>query len=128
DREELKKKDVELGASTRQQMGHERYFGYVACTRARQRVVLTSAIFDAAGKPLNPSPFLSQLKQLFPSLETETFPKSLDWRKSEHANELIVPLLRNQVQSPISKVQGVSALNKFPALAALRERLKHFSS
>ncbi|MDB6122471.1 MAG: helicase-exonuclease AddAB subunit AddB [Pedosphaera sp.] len=128
DRAELEKQDIHLGASTRQQLGHERYYGYVACTRARERVVLTSAIFDASGKPLNPSPFLSPLKQLFPALEFENFPKKLDWRESEHANELIIPLLRNQIQGPTSKSKGLSSLNKFPALAVLQERLKHFNS
>ena len=128
DRAELEKQSIHLGASTRQQLGHERYYGYVACTRARERVVLTSAIFDAAGKPLNPSPFLTPLRQIFPGLEFENFPRTPDWRKSEHANELIAPLLRNQVQGPAAQAKNLAALDKFPALAALRERLKHFNS
>ncbi len=124
DRAELEKQGVGL-SNTRQQLSQERYYGYVACTRARQRVVLTSCAADAVGKPLNPSPFLSHLKKLFPELEIEVFPRMLDWRKSEHANELIVPLLRNQAEKPESKIADLSRLNDLSALAPLQERLRH---
>ncbi len=70
DRAELEKQGVSL-SNTRHQLGQERFYGYVACTRARQRMVLTSCLSDATGKMLNPSPFLSHLKQLFPQLEFE---------------------------------------------------------
>ena len=96
-----------IGLSTaRRQLGQERYFGYVACTRARQRLVLTYCLANSAGKPLNPSPFLSQFKQLFPALEFEIFPRTLDWRTSEHATELIAPLLRNQARSSGARIAG----------------------
>ncbi|MDB6065794.1 MAG: helicase-exonuclease AddAB subunit AddB [Pedosphaera sp.] len=124
DRIELEKQGVSLN-TTRQQLGQERYYGYVACTRARHRLVLTSSHYDAAGKTLNPSPFLAHVKQLFPALEFETFPRVLDWRKSEHANEMIVPILRNQVRGPGSNAKELSRLNNLPTLAPLQERLKH---
>ncbi len=124
DRAELEKQGVAL-SNTRQQLSQERYYGYVACTRARQRVVLTSCAGDASGKPLNPSPFLSHLKRLFPALEFEVFPRALDWHKSEHTSELIVPLLRNQAQGPGSKIKDLSRLGNLPALALLREQLRH---
>ncbi|MDB6110827.1 MAG: helicase-exonuclease AddAB subunit AddB, partial [Pedosphaera sp.] len=84
DRAELEDKGISLGASARQQLGHERFYGYVACTRARQRLVLTHCLADHNGKPLNPSPFLSHLRKLLPSVEVEVFPRRPDWRKSEH--------------------------------------------
>jgi ATP-dependent helicase/nuclease subunit B len=127
DRAELEKQGVSL-SNTRQQLGRERFFGYVACTRARQRMVLTSCLSDASGKTLNPSPFLSHLKQLFPQLEFEVISGALDWRKSEHASELIVPLLRNQIRSPGSEAGDTSLLNELSALAPLRERLRHLTA
>ena len=96
ERSELEKRNVVVGATARQQLGRERYHAYIACTRARQRVVLTSALHDADGAPLNPSPFLSQVRQLFPALKFEMVPRALDWRKSEHAVELIGPLLESE--------------------------------
>ncbi len=124
DRAELEKQGVGL-SNLRRQLSQERYYGYVACTRARQRLVLTSCAADASGKPLNPSPFLSHIKQLFPALEPETFPRALDWRRSEHASELIAPLLRNQTEGPTGEIADLSRLNDLPALAPLRERLRH---
>lgn len=53
------------------QLGREQHFGYVACTRARRQLFFTSARHDAEGKPLNPSPFVSRLQTLFPSLQVE---------------------------------------------------------
>jgi len=33
-----------LGATTRMQIGQERFFGYVACTRAREHLLLTGVM------------------------------------------------------------------------------------
>lgn len=124
DRVELERQGISL-PTARQQLSRERYYGYVAFTRARQRLVLTSATADAVGNPLNPSPFLAHFKELFPSLEFENFPRALDWRASEHASELIVPLLRNEAENPAAKSEILSRLNDLPALAHLRERMRH---
>jgi ATP-dependent helicase/nuclease subunit B len=126
DREELENQGVVLGANARQQLGLERFYGYLACTRARERLVLACARHDRDGSPLSPSPFLARVRQLFPALEFETAPEMPDWRQSEHPNELIPMLLANQVQSSKFKVQSSPALNDLPALAPLRERLRHF--
>src|SRR5437867_5288730 len=87
-----------LGATSRQQLGRERFLAYIAFTRARERLLLTSALQDANGGPLNPSPFLSQLKQLFPSLQFEMVPRTLDWRDSEHESELVGEILKVRSQ------------------------------
>jgi len=105
DRLELEKRSIVLGASVRQQLGRERYYAYIACTRARQRVVLTAASHDGKGAPLNPSPFLSQVRQLFPSMPLEFAPQETDWRQSEHASELIVPLLKARA-SEVRRAKG----------------------
>ena len=127
DRVELEKQGISL-STARQQLGQERYYGYVACTRARQRLVLTYCAADAAGKPLNPSPFLSHFRQLFPTLEFEKFPQTLPTgSESEHANELIAPLLRNQARSPPhAKSQDLARLNDLPALQILARTVAAF--
>ncbi|MGA2656117.1 MAG: PD-(D/E)XK nuclease family protein [Verrucomicrobiota bacterium] len=136
DRLELEKRNIVLGATVRQQLGRERYYAYIACTRARQRLVLTAASHNAKGAPLNPSPFLSQVRQLFPSLPMEFAPRETDWRRSEHASELVVPLLKSgagilPASSPAEEGQGVpgidiTALAGLPALASVMERLRFF--
>jgi len=152
DRLELEKQNVRLGATARQQLGRERFHAYIACTRARERIVLTRALRDADGAPLNPSPFLNHLRLLFPALEFETAPATADWRQSEHLNELVAPLLKARWQlafgppaptdagsqprdplrarelSPEAINPSAALLAALPGLASLRDRLRHFQS
>jgi len=119
DREALASRGLALGPTQREQIGHERLLGYIACTRARRRVVLTYSERDLKDKPLNPSPFIYHLQRLFPGLEPETASRKRDWRDSIHATELVVPLLRNLVQSPKSKVQSLATLERLPLFGSL---------
>jgi ATP-dependent helicase/nuclease subunit B len=90
---ELENRNIILGATARQQLARERYLGYIACTRANERLVLTCALSGNDGAVLNPSPFLSQLRRLFPSLECERPAPTPPWQDSEHVHELVAPLL-----------------------------------
>ncbi len=151
DRTELEKLDISLSANSRRQLGRERFLAYLACTRARERVVLTAALQDANGAPLNPSPFLAQLQRLFPGLKIETPPQRQDWRESEHVSELIPTMLTAQMAETETKppavlehrpstfaprlspliphpcaLPGWQELAEVPALAKVMERLRHF--
>lgn len=79
---------VFVGAQTRLRIAHERYFAYIAFTRASERVLVTSARMDSEGKPLNPSPFLRQLQRMFPALTPRAGATGADWRTAEHLAEL----------------------------------------
>jgi ATP-dependent helicase/nuclease subunit B len=114
DRAELDRHGLLSHASVRRQLSRERYYAYIACTRARERLVLASALHDADGGPLNPSPFLAHLKTLFPSLPFENHPTGIDSDEAEHVSELIVPLLKTFTQSPPSF--GVHPLGCSPSL------------
>ncbi len=124
DREALEIQGVPL-PTLRQQISRERFFGYVACTRSREKLVLTWSRADANGKPLNPSPFLSHLQQIFPDLPSEAFPRSIDWRDSEHPGELVVPLLQGGLPGTDSKSKTLGDIADLSAVAALREQLSH---
>ncbi len=89
DRDELA---VSLGANLREQISRERFYGYIACTRASEKLVVTFSRQNADGKNLNPSPFIAHLQQIFPSLEIENFKNEIDLAEIESANELI-PML-----------------------------------
>ncbi|MEJ5237795.1 MAG: PD-(D/E)XK nuclease family protein [Limisphaera sp.] len=51
----------------------EEHFAYLACTRAREQLIVTWCRRDAAGRVLNPSPFYRRLRQLFPAVPEEEF-------------------------------------------------------
>ena len=151
DRVELEKRNVRFGGTAREQLSRERYLAYIICTRARDRLVLTGAAQDIQGTPLNPSPFLAHIRQLFPTLTIETPPRTPDWRESEHLSELVTPLLTLQAReeasakasSPAPSALGLtstldfpSAFNRrpsdlvrlasLPGLSRLVETLRHF--
>jgi ATP-dependent helicase/nuclease subunit B len=122
DRAELRGRDASLGSDVRDRLAQERYYGYIACTRARQRLVLTYARHDANGKTLNPSPLVSHLRQLFPDLDEENFPATADWREAEHASELAALLI--EMQKSEGRKQNWADLLELPALARLNDSLR----
>ena len=65
----------------RERLARERYYGYIACTRASERLMLTYAREDADGKILNPSPFIAHLQNIFPlpEIREEISEVKSDW-------------------------------------------------
>jgi ATP-dependent helicase/nuclease subunit B len=134
DRETLADAGVELDPDPHRQLGRERYYGYVACTRASQRLIATFSARDADDRPLNPSPLAGHLQRLFPTLQVETALALPDLSAIEHGSELIAPLLLRdaalRIELPPALAAVVEALRRRPgpdaaeALSpALAERL-----
>jgi len=124
DRVELEQRDVILGSDNRRHIGRERYLGYIACTRARERLVLTWAAQSPDGTPLSASPLISTIKQLFPLLQPEAAPGQPDLAQAEHASELVDRLLATC--EPDSSTWAADLLS-LPALRGLREAFKHLA-
>ena len=124
DREQLEKLNVDLGGSARQHLSRERHHAYLACTRARERMMITFAAETAQGSSLNPSPFLGHLKQLFPSQEIESALRFCTWRESEHLHELIGPVLKAAREHP--EILEKEPLNTVPQVTNLVAQLHQF--
>lgn len=112
---------LNLGQDARQFLSREQFLGYIACTRASERLVVTYAQHDDSDQPLNPSGFISRLKSLFPTLEIESF-STPEWRQAEHYTELM-GLVAHPMPNPVNR-----ELLQWPAFASLREQLKSFRS
>ncbi len=127
DHGDLEKHGVVLGATARLQLSRERHHGYIACTRASERLVLTSALHggDTSGARLNPSPFLSHVQELFPKLEIEKEPVTRDWRESRHPNELMVSLLSRYKPAAILETLP-SGWERLPVVGAMAEQMRNF--
>jgi ATP-dependent helicase/nuclease subunit B len=110
-----------------EQLGHERFYAYIACTRARARVSLTTAARDSDGALLNPSSLVQHLKRLFPRLQMETFTLPPAWTESEHPSELMGPLLVNQAKKARGEGgdPGLDRFEELPLFAATLRRLDH---
>ncbi|MBP9901681.1 MAG: PD-(D/E)XK nuclease family protein, partial [Verrucomicrobia bacterium] len=91
----LEQQGIYLGPTRYQRLGHERYLGYIAVTRASERLILTCAAQDAKGQPLNPSPFLDHIQRIT-GVAKETFSDARTWWQSEHLCELEAPALQMQ--------------------------------
>ena len=135
DRLELQKRDLLPASSARDALSRERYLAYIACTRARDRLVLTCALRDPQGAPRNQSAVLWHIRRLLPALEFDSDAELRDWRASEHVNELVAPLLKmgrdaagsasaavfnQQVQSLLKPAEGCTS----PATRRLGEILE----
>lgn len=94
ERDALQLHGAKLGATLRHRLGHEWFYGYIACTRARERLVLTCAQTDVRGNTLNRSPFFDHLKRIFPQLEVAHWQPPAPFDDVAHINEIIAPALR----------------------------------
>jgi ATP-dependent helicase/nuclease subunit B len=126
DRLELEQRQVLLGATARRHLSRERYLAYIACTRAREKLILTWAVQDPCGSPLLPSSVLSRVAELFPAVLPEQASVTPAWMEVEHPSELTGPLLTELRSSPASQpIPGLSAL---PWLTERWRNLDHLSN
>ncbi len=93
DRIELASNGANLGLNLREQLARERYYGYIACTRSSERLIVSYSAQDEKGRVKNPSPFVAHLKRLFPALEEELFSTDPAPDDAEHVSELLPALL-----------------------------------
>ncbi len=133
DRADLEKQSVDLGATLLDQISRERYLGYIACTRANEKLLLTFSKQSPDGKKLNPSPFIAQIQRIFPQLTVGEVSAEIDWHNAEHANELVSALasgleIEKRARAGVQVLaRAGSALNgelqQIPALKLLTEQL-----
>jgi ATP-dependent helicase/nuclease subunit B len=105
---------LRLGSGLRQQLAHERFYRYIACTRARHQLFVSFSDADRLGRKLTPSAFIAHLKRLFPKLVIES--AAFDETDVRHASELIAPLLRAHATGDTSAKKLIDA----PQFLALR--------
>ena len=129
DREELGQ-TVALGPGLRERLARERFLGYIACTRASEKLSVTFSRHDADGRALNPSPFVAHLQRLFPNLEVEEFQNEIELADAEHTAE-IAPILSawpgtpgSAGEPPALAAAELARLLELPALKSLLETLQ----
>ncbi|MEP6662055.1 MAG: PD-(D/E)XK nuclease family protein [Verrucomicrobiota bacterium] len=122
DHAELARQEITLAPNRLEWIGRERFYGYIACTRSSERLVLSCSTQDARGRVLNPSSIFSSVAELFPTLPVEEFSTAQNWPESWHASELLAPLLRCKSGGELEKMAA------WPGFDSLREPLGHFAS
>jgi ATP-dependent helicase/nuclease subunit B len=119
DRDEL---TIPLGPDLRERLARERYYGYIACTRAREKLIVTFSRHDADGKALNPSPFIANLQQIFPGLAEERFQSEIKLGEIEKSSE-IAPVL-GAIRNSKLNAQNWNTLRELSSLAGLVKSLE----
>ncbi|MCI0748003.1 MAG: PD-(D/E)XK nuclease family protein [Verrucomicrobia subdivision 3 bacterium] len=103
----LENENLHVSSAGRARLGHERYYGYIACTRARKRLVLSWSSFDAMDRKLNPSILISRIERMFPFARSESWQEARDWSDAEHAHELIPSLMARGAPEAIPVLEPV---------------------
>ncbi len=90
---QMDEQDCIVNGRVRDHLAQEQFYGYIACTRARNRLVITFAETDSEGKSSRPSPFVLKIEQLFPNLRRGPFNHQSVESEWQHASEIIPQLL-----------------------------------
>ncbi|MFI5379987.1 MAG: PD-(D/E)XK nuclease family protein, partial [Tepidisphaerales bacterium] len=76
ERLELRRRDFEVDPATERLTLDERFWGYIALTRASHHLCLSRVTADDAGRPDAPSVFWDELRALFPDAPLVELPRS----------------------------------------------------
>ena len=93
DRDEMSQYTGAPGPDLRERLARERYLGYIACTRASERLVVIFSRHDTEDKTLNPSPFIAHLRRIFPGLDIEESSGEIKLADAEHVSEIAPALV-----------------------------------
>ena len=112
---------VPLGPDLRERLARERYYGYIACTRASEKLVVTFSRSDADGKTLNPSPFVAHLQTHFSGARNRgIFETKSNWPKPNTRVKSCATHLNSGIQNLRPKLGRTAA--EFPRLRILTEK------
>ncbi len=73
DREFIKEKGLEISPTARERTGLNKLYFYMNVTKPSEKLILTYSLSDSVGKALNPSFFLDEIKNVFPTLNEAFF-------------------------------------------------------
>jgi ATP-dependent helicase/nuclease subunit B len=75
ERRELVSRNMELDPGARRRLLDERLLGYIACTQASQRLILTRPLTDGSNRRVTPSQFWLRIRELFLDAPIRVLPR-----------------------------------------------------
>jgi ATP-dependent helicase/nuclease subunit B len=96
ERRELARRRIELDPDGRRRLLDEPLLGYLAFTRASQRLFISRPLADDKGRPTTPSVFWKRISQLFPSVESTMLPprRIADVEQISTPRQLVTGIMR----------------------------------
>jgi ATP-dependent helicase/nuclease subunit B len=99
ERESLGSRFQSLIPPAKRALATERFYAYIACTRATKKLIVSYADQAQDGTALTKSSIISHILQLFPSLEITEVSANLQLNEAQHISELIQPLFHQMMQN-----------------------------
>ena len=109
-------------------LARERFYGYIAFTRAREKLALTHSLADSAGRALLPSLFLSGVRKLFPGLAEENFSLKHSLERVEHSHELAVSFFQQRQKGAEAIMSGRPSIFDSEEFLPMRSALESIAS
>ena len=119
DRDELGQHAGAPGPDLRERLARERFLGYIACTRASKKLVVTFSRHDAEGRALNPSPFIAHLRRIVPRLDIEESSSEVKLDEAEHVSEIASSLMAVRSSEPEAGAPSHETVKNWDELLAL---------
>lgn len=119
ERARLLRAGLELDEGSRRRLLDERLLGYIALTRASQRLYVSRSLCDEAGRPQAPSPLWTGLRRILPRAAVRQLPRDLS------AEPHLISTPRHLVGWLMERARSLAAdeLSRLPAWAALYQWL-----
>lgn len=92
DRRTLESMAAPLGGGVKHQIGVEWFYGYIAFTRSREKLLLTFSENSSAGEPVNPSPFIRHAQRVLPWLQSQAASLNPPWWEACRTEDCIPAL------------------------------------
>jgi len=121
ERREFRTRSIEIDPDTQRRLLDENLLGYIALTRASERLIVSRSLTDAAGKPLGPSVYWDKLRTIFPTLSPTAVGEAQGLDTIGTPRQLIVALMGwvrslADPQSTIHNPQSAIRNSEMPAL------------
>lgn len=108
DREFLTESNMELAPSPRQQMYIQKYYLYLNLTKPSEKLFLSYAGMDLAGKTIRPSYLVATIEKMFPQCKKEEKKKVWAVGNEYEAKEYVSSLMRKYVDDTITDEEKTS--------------------
>ena len=115
------------GFNSKDLISREGFYAYIACTRSREKLILSHAATGVNGAALQPSPFLSKIQKTFSAIAKEVFAHDTSSFSIEHRSELVLPYLRHRHQQPVGVPEAIFAIPEFQEARLALEPLATWS-
>jgi len=120
EREQLAGENARLGTPRLHQLAHERYLGYIACTRPRRQLHLTWAATDDRGRALQWSSLVDHIARLTGINQPEKFQLPVLPQAAEHPSEVVADVM-------VHDGEAEQKLRQLPSLAEVSARWETWS-